>query len=418
MLFDIRHDADKQERRKGNIQQESHGRTHFRAAPFQLYTRFEVSDAGQVSAAQLRLAATHLYPLRRISIIPGIFEIHTSGRPHQISRASATAASAPPNRLPSLRRNRISRINSSRDNPSSAPTRGSCSGASAMPRRSRIGASHRAMRVQNLHSASKNSHPRACRPFPSVYSLTSEIMIFLRCRYPAAFFRSFPRSVITFPRSFTTPFRAPVGMRIISSNNPVIAVKNSSMLSSRSRVYASPCGLDLISRTHSASTFSVGSISRRLRSSETMRKISHTSLVDSKWSRRSPSTCTTRTMRQPCSSRRLVLTFERATASVSEISSAGSGCGDRNSNACTCATVRLMPHRVPISPQCKMNFWATGVNVFFAGSLIFSYPSLASFTSFSSCQLFLSLQNVQSFPPLVKVFLVLPHDGFAATKLW
>src|SRR5438477_722525 len=31
MLFDIRHDADKQERRKGKIQQESHGRTHFRA---------------------------------------------------------------------------------------------------------------------------------------------------------------------------------------------------------------------------------------------------------------------------------------------------------------------------------------------------------------------------------------------------
>src|SRR5439155_2945542 len=31
MLFDIRHDADKQERRKDKIQQESHGRTHFRA---------------------------------------------------------------------------------------------------------------------------------------------------------------------------------------------------------------------------------------------------------------------------------------------------------------------------------------------------------------------------------------------------
>src|SRR5256884_662287 len=260
MLFDIRHDADKQERRKGNIQQESHGRTHFRAAPFQLYTRFEVSDAGQVSAAQLRLAATHLYPLRRISIIPGIFEIHTSGRPHQISRASAPAASAPPNRLPSLRRNCISRINSSRDNPSSEPTRGSCSGASAIPRRSRIGASHRATRVQNLHSASENSHPRACRPFPSVYSLTREIMV----SYPAA-------------------------------------------------------------------------------------------LV----------------LLQPCNSRKLVLTFERATASVSEISSAGSGCGERNSSACTCATVRLIPQRVPISPQCKMNFWATGVNEFFVGWLIF-----------------------------------------------
>src|SRR5207245_4624285 len=126
--------------------------------------------------AQLLRPAIHRYPLRRISVIPGILEIQSSGRPHQISRASATAASAPPNRLPSLRRNCISRISSSRDNPSNAPTRGSCNGASAIPRRSRIGASQRAIRVQNLHSASKNNHPRACRPFPSVYSLTSEIM--------------------------------------------------------------------------------------------------------------------------------------------------------------------------------------------------------------------------------------------------
>src|SRR4029077_17179750 len=140
-------------------------------------------SAGDETAAQLRFPAIHRYPLRKISIIPGIFEIHKSGRAHQISRASATAASAPPNRLPSLRRNCISLINSSRDNPSNDPTRGSCSGASAIPRRSRIGASQRAIRVQNLHSASKNSHPRACRPFPSVYSLTSEIMLHLR--FPA-----------------------------------------------------------------------------------------------------------------------------------------------------------------------------------------------------------------------------------------
>src|SRR5882672_5169613 len=60
--------------------------------------------------------------------------------------------------------------------------------------------------------------------------------------------------------------------------------------------------------------------------------------MDSKWSRRSPSTCTTRTIRHPCSSRKLVLTFERATASVAEISSAGTGRGERNSSACTCAT--------------------------------------------------------------------------------
>src|SRR6267378_2459908 len=147
--------------------------------PSALYTRRDVPLAGQETAAQLRLAATHRYPLRKISIIPGIFEIHRSGRSHQISRASATAASAPPYWLPSLSRNFISSISSSRGIPSSAPTRESCSGASAIPRRSSIGAIHRAVRVQNWHSASKNSHPRACRPFPSVYSLTSEIMFLL-----------------------------------------------------------------------------------------------------------------------------------------------------------------------------------------------------------------------------------------------
>src|SRR5712664_383825 len=208
---------------------------------------------------------------------------------------------------------------------------------------------------------------------------------------------------------------------MISSNNPVIAVKNSNILSSRSLVYASPCGLDLTSRTHSASTFSVGSISRRFRSSETIRKISHTSLIDSKWSRRSPSTCTTRTIRHPCSSRRLVLTFERATASVAEISSAGSGCGDKNSSACTCATVRLIPHRVPISPQCKMNFWATGVHLFFVGSLIFALPCVTSFLLLSLRLFFLFLQNIQSFPFPVKLFLprtsCAPISPFHKTEL-
>ena len=191
---------------------------------------------------------------------------------------------------------------------------------------------------------------------------------------------------------------------MISSNSPVIAVKNSSMLSSRSRVYASLCGLDLISRTHSASTFSVGSISRRLRSSETIRKISQTSLIDSKWSRRSPSTCTTRTILHPCNSRRLVLTFDRATANVSEISSAGSGCGDKNSSACTCATVRLMPHLVPISPQCKMNFWATGASVFFAGSLIFSIRGWRRCHRFRCVRCFCCYRIYSLFRPLSRSF--------------
>src|SRR5260221_6991313 len=75
-------------------------------------------------------------------------------------------------------------------------------------------------------------------------------------------------------------------------------------------------------------------------------------------------------MPQPCSSRRLVLTLERATESVVEISSAGNGCGERKSRACTWATVRLMPHLVPISPQWRMNFWATGVSVGLVASVI------------------------------------------------
>src|SRR5215472_1980231 len=146
-------------------------------ASFEKGIHLELWSAGHCAVAQLRFAATQRYPLRRISMAPGIFENHTSGAAHQISRASSTAASAPPYRLPSHSRNCISFINSSCDRPSNATTRGSWSGASAMPRRSRMGTSQRATRVQNLHSASKNSQPRACRPFPSVYSLTSEIIL-------------------------------------------------------------------------------------------------------------------------------------------------------------------------------------------------------------------------------------------------
>src|SRR6267142_5367585 len=226
------------------------------------------------------------------------------------------------------------------------------------------------------HSPAKSSPSSSVLRTLCYFSVSSVCFSSCSSVNPQPLAAFFPSSVITLPRSFTTPFSAPAGIRIISSNKPVIAVKNSSMLSIRSRVYASPRGSAFTSCTHSASTCSVGSISRRFRSSETIRKISHTSLMDSKWSRRSPSTCTTRTIRHPCSSRKLVLTFERATASVAEISSAGTGRGDRNSSACTCATVRLIPHRVPISPQCKMNFCATGVKAFcviFVLSLISVY---------------------------------------------
>jgi hypothetical protein len=145
--------------------------------PLRTYIRLGVCGVTHETAAQLLCAAIHRYPPRSHCIIPGIFASHTSGRPHQISRANATAASAPRYWLPSESKNRISRSNSASGNPSNALTLGSCKGANPSPRLPRIGASHRAIRVQNTHSASKNSHPRACRPLPSVNSDASEIMI-------------------------------------------------------------------------------------------------------------------------------------------------------------------------------------------------------------------------------------------------
>jgi len=53
--------------------------------------------ASQVSATQPRRAATFLYPASSTRIIPGNPASQTNGLAHQISRANATAASAPPN---------------------------------------------------------------------------------------------------------------------------------------------------------------------------------------------------------------------------------------------------------------------------------------------------------------------------------
>src|SRR5258708_18486459 len=86
--------------------------------------------------------------------------------------------------------------------------------------------------------------------------------------------------------------------------------------------------------------------------------------MDAKCWRRALNTETPRTIRHPCNSRRLVLTLERATDKVRAISSAGIGREDRNRSAWTWATVRLMPQRVPISPQWRMNFWAAGESDF------------------------------------------------------
>src|ERR1700704_4066249 len=77
------------------------------------------------------------------------------------------------------------------------------------------------------------------------------------------------------------------------------------------------------------------------------------------------------------SSRRLVLILDRATPRVLAISSAGNGFSERKRRAWTWATVRFIPQRVPISPQWRMNFWATGGR------------------SFMACQSFLSRQKLE-----------------------
>src|SRR5208282_4579570 len=113
----------------------------------------------------------------------------------------------------------------------------------------------------------------------------------------------------------------------------------------------------------------------------------------------------------PCSSRKQVLTFERATARVVEISSAGTGTGERKSRACTCATVRLIPHRVPISPQCRMNFWGTGESVGFVVSVISVVSLFTEITVTTAvCQAFFSLPSARfPFTPLVKGRGAHPH---------
>jgi hypothetical protein len=61
-----------------------------------------------------------------------------------------------------------------------------------------------------------------------------------------------------------------------------------------------------------------------------------------------------------------------------------------------------------------MNFWATGVKVFFVGSLILAFPWLALILPVSSCLLFLLLQNIQLFPLFVKLFFTCPFSGLSS----
>ena len=118
---------------------------------------WEPGLTGQYPAGQLRCCATHRYPVRIREFIPGTLDAHKSGRAHENSRATARMASTPEYCVPSPDTKRIVDSNSARERPSSTPTRGSCKGATARPRRLIGAVSHIAMPVQNLHSASKTT---------------------------------------------------------------------------------------------------------------------------------------------------------------------------------------------------------------------------------------------------------------------
>jgi hypothetical protein len=141
-------------------------------------------SARQRSALQFQRAEPRRYAARIAGNVPGTLAAHASGRAHHSSFATAKSASAPAQWLPSAATKRTARNNSCLESPSNKLTRGSCNAATANPRR-RIGpARNRAIRVQNAHSASKKSQPRACFPFRSVISDASEIIVpSLVCRF-------------------------------------------------------------------------------------------------------------------------------------------------------------------------------------------------------------------------------------------
>src|ERR1051325_5533772 len=136
-----------------------------------------------------------------------------------------------------------------------------------------------------------------------------------RNMFPKKFQPSF-NSFETVTTSLTTLTTASVGQARSCSYQELVISKNPASSRRRCSAYSSVALSFSASAMHSRNTWRGGSISRRFRSSSTMRNRSHGSFNDSKCSRLSPSTWTSFTILQPWSSLRLVLTFDRATPSV------------------------------------------------------------------------------------------------------
>jgi len=235
-------------------------------------------------------------------VIPGIRDTHNNGRPHQISRANATAASATAELTSIAQQKSLFRI------------------AISYPQQSQQCAHTRILQWRQRNSAAvpesapasarswcrtctprqKNNHPRrVAAPFPvRVFTHQRNHDLSSASAIPRCFFFSdrFREAVMTLPRNFNHALSgAPVGMRIIFLEQ---SGHRRQKLQHALQTFAC-VGVSLRIGLNLADAFPpVHSKSDRsrdvLRSSETIRKISHTSLIDSKWSRAGPpSTCTT-----------------------------------------------------------------------------------------------------------------------------
>src|ERR1700722_16330413 len=179
------------------------------------------------------------------------------------------------------------------------------------------------MRTGPPHHCKVNIHRRKA---PSLAQLQSSVLELLHSQKFNHL--PMPNSFWILPPSFTNFVSALVGQLRICSYHSFVVSKKPARSRRRCSVYFPVFKSSPAFVMPPRNISNVGSISRFFRSSSTMRNVSHTSGKASTWSRLSPITWTSFTMRQPCNSLRLLLTLERATSSVSLISLALSGFGE------------------------------------------------------------------------------------------
>jgi len=277
-------------------------------------------------------------------------------RHHQISRASATAASAPAESPPSLRRKLHLPPSILSPSPSSAPREGSCKGASASPRRSRIGAAIARSRVQNGTSGQRKPPP-ACRPSrPCLFTSPAKSSLHLSSLLRVA--SSSRRLLLLCPQQrnhFPTQFhyalqcsrRHPDNL----SNKPSMAVKNPACFPAARAYRRRPSDQTSLPARHprARAAWDRSPAAPFLGHDP---EISHTSLMDSKMVAPVAQHVHTRTIRQPCSSRKLRAYVRTRYRQRLRISSAAPARREKQS-ACHLRHGAVDPHGCPSPPNAK-----------------------------------------------------------------